>query len=289
LTKVSIIIPVYNVEKYLEDCLNSALNQTYADKEIIAVNDGSTDGSAAILQRYSNKIKIISKENGGASSALNEGIKIASGEWLKWLGADDILYPKAIDDLMAEAVHLDDKTHTTLYANYDLIDSKGNIIGKRLLPDYNHLDLFNFNVRLLDSSLANQNTVLIHKTTLDKYGLFDTTLRGQEDYDLHLRCCLIHHCRLKLVKKTVSAYRIHENQKSLINYRNPKKTDLIKNNVLSKLDSIERKKYEMVLIEYRKSWSFKKKVVRFLGKVIFRTFPPSVVTAVQKNYLRKSI
>lgn len=289
MTKVSIIIPVYNVENYLEDCINSALNQTYEEKEIIAINDGSTDGSTAILQRYSDRIKIISKKNGGASSALNEGIKIASGEWLKWLGADDILYPKAVEELMAEAVHLDDKTHTTLYANYDLIDANGNIIGKRLLPDYNHLDLFDFNVRLLDSPIANQNTVLIHKTTFDKFGLFDTTLRGQEDYDLHLRFCLIHHCKLKLVKKTVSAYRIHQNQKSLRNYRNPKKTDLIKNKVLSKLDPIERQKYEMALIEYRKNWPFRKKAVRFLGKMIFSTFPPSVVTAVQKSYLRKSI
>jgi hypothetical protein len=289
LTKVSIIIPVYNVEKYLEECLNSALNQTYEDKEIIAINDGSTDGSTAILQRYSNKIKIISKKNGGASSARNEGIKIASGEWIKWIDADDVLHPNAVAELMAEAINLDDKTHTTLYANYDIIDSKGNIIGKGLQPDYNDLNLLNFNVRLLDSPLANQNTVLIHKTTLDKYGLFDTTLRGQEDYELHLRCCLIHNCRLKLVKKIVAKYRIHENQKSLINYRNPQKTNAIKNHVLSKLDPRKRQKYEEALIEYRKNRPFKKKAMRFLGKVVFGTFPPSVVTSVHKMYVRKSI
>jgi len=289
LTKVSIIIPVYNAEKYLEECLDSALNQTYDDIEVIAVNDGSTDGSTAILQRYSNKIRIISKENGGASSALNEGIKIASGEWLKWLAADDILYPTAVSDLMAEAITLDDKTHTTLYANYDIIDSEGNIIGKGLPPDYNDLDLFDFNVRLLDSPRANQDTVLIHKTTLDKYGLFDTTLRGQEDYDLHLRHCLIHHCTLKLVKKTVAKYRIHENQKSLVNYRNPKKTDALRNRILTQLDPIERQKYEVALMKYRKNWPFKKKAMRFLGKVVFGTFPPSVVTAVHKMYVRKSV
>jgi teichuronic acid biosynthesis glycosyltransferase TuaG len=289
LTKVSIIIPVYNAEKYLEECLDSALNQTYEDKEIIAVNDGSTDGSTAILQRYSNKIRIISKENGGASSALNEGVKIASGEWLKWLAADDVLYPNAVTDLVAETINLEDKTHTTLYANYDIIDSKGNIIGSRLMPDYNDLDLFNFNVGLLDSPIANQDTVLIHKTTIDKYGAFNTTLRGQEDYELHLRCCLIHHCRLKLVKKTVAKYRIHENQKSWVNYRNPKKTDAIKNSVLSKLDPLERQKYEVALMKHRKNLPFKKKVLRFLGKVIFRIFPSSVTSTVHKMYVRKSI
>ena len=289
MTKVSIIIPIYNAEKYLEECLDSALNQTYEDKEIIAVNDGSTDGSTAILQRYSNKIRIVSKKNGGASSALNEGVKIASGEWLKWLAADDVLYPNAIEDLIAETINLEDKTNTTLYANYDIMDSQGNIIGRGLQPDYNDLDLFDFNVRLLDSPLANQDTVLIHKTTLDKYGLFDTTLRGQEDYEFHLRCCLIHHCKLKLVKKTVAKFRIHENQKSWKNYRKPKKTEAIKNSILSKLDPLERQKYEVALIKYRKNQPLKKKILRFLGKVIFRIFPPSVTTVVHKMYVRKSI
>jgi len=77
--KVSIIIPVYNAEKYLEECIESALNQTYPDIEIIAVNDGSTDNSLGILKKYEGKIKIISKENGGVASALNAGINAMTG------------------------------------------------------------------------------------------------------------------------------------------------------------------------------------------------------------------
>jgi glycosyltransferase involved in cell wall biosynthesis len=277
---------VYNAEKYLEECIDSAINQSYQDKEIIAVNDGSTDSSLDILRRYSNKIKIISKENGGASSALNEGIKVASGDWFKWLAADDILYPNAIDDLIAETFAIDDVVHTTLYANYDLIDSSGQIIGRSSLPNYNNLETFDFNVRLLDSPLANQNTVLIHKTTIEKFGAFDTTLRGQEDYDLHLRHCIIHNCRLKLVETVVAKYRIHENQKSWKNYKNPQKTAAIKNNVLSKLDPLEKQKYEASLLKYRKNWPIMKKTVNFLGKLAFRTLPPSVAGAIEKRYVR---
>src|SRR6185437_2092788 len=98
--KVSIIIPVYNTEKYLDECIQSALNQTYHDIEIIAVNDGSKDNSLNILEQYSDKIKIISKSNGGTASALNVGIKNMNGQWFKWLSADDLLHPTAIEELV---------------------------------------------------------------------------------------------------------------------------------------------------------------------------------------------
>ena len=100
--KVSIIIPVYNTEKYLRECIESALNQTYKDIEIIAVNDGSNDNSLKILESFKNRIKIISKKNGGTATALNEGIKNMTGEWFKWLSADDVLYSNAIEELMKE-------------------------------------------------------------------------------------------------------------------------------------------------------------------------------------------
>lgn len=79
---VSIIIPVYNMEKYLAECLDSIINQTYRNIEIIIVNDGSTDGSAEIIDDYSKRderIKVITKENGGLGSARNAGINVVRG------------------------------------------------------------------------------------------------------------------------------------------------------------------------------------------------------------------
>ncbi len=101
--KVSIVIPVFNAEKYISECIESALNQTYKNIEIIAVDDGSTDKSLELLHRYENKIKVISKENGGTATALNAGIKTIRGEWFKWLSDDDVLYPNCVEELIKEA------------------------------------------------------------------------------------------------------------------------------------------------------------------------------------------
>lgn len=92
MAKVSIIIPVYNVEQYLERCLNSIVNQTLKDIEIICVNDGSKDSSLLILEDFAsrdNRIKIVNKENEGQSVARNIGVEMATGEYLGFVDSDD--------------------------------------------------------------------------------------------------------------------------------------------------------------------------------------------------------
>ena len=100
--RVSVIIPVYNVEKYLRECLDSIVNQTLREIEIICVDDGSTDGSPEILREYGEKdcrITIISQENRGISSARNHGADIASGEYFYFMDGDDILERDALSRL----------------------------------------------------------------------------------------------------------------------------------------------------------------------------------------------
>lgn len=90
--EISIIIPVYNSEKYLRQCLDSVLNQSFSDFECICVNDGSTDNSLLILQEYANKdkrFKIIDKQNEGVSIARNTGIENAFGEYITFIDSDD--------------------------------------------------------------------------------------------------------------------------------------------------------------------------------------------------------
>ena len=90
--KVSIIVPVYNVEKYLAQCLDSLINQTLKEIEIICVNDGSKDNSAKILTAYAQKyvrIKIINQTNQGLSAARNNGISVATGEYIGFVDSDD--------------------------------------------------------------------------------------------------------------------------------------------------------------------------------------------------------
>ena len=100
--RFSIIIPVYNVESYLRQCLDSVLAQTFGDWEAICVNDGSTDGSAAILEEYAAKddrFKVITQANAGLSAARNAGIKEAQGEYVLFLDSDDWLEPTALQTL----------------------------------------------------------------------------------------------------------------------------------------------------------------------------------------------
>lgn len=98
----SIIIPVYNVEQYLRDCLDSVVAQTYPDYEVICVNDGSTDGSLVLLEKYRQRyphITIISQQNKGLSAARNAGIQAAKGDYLFFLDSDDWIEPESLEIL----------------------------------------------------------------------------------------------------------------------------------------------------------------------------------------------
>lgn len=103
---VSIIIPVYNVEKYLCKCLDSVISQSIESKEIIVVNDGSTDGSGDIIKSYKDKypdLIVINKTNGGLASARNSGLKVASGEFIGFVDSDDFIDKEMYKNLFEEA------------------------------------------------------------------------------------------------------------------------------------------------------------------------------------------
>ena len=93
---ISVIVPVYNTEKYLHRCIDSILNQTFTDFELLLINDGSTDSSSAICDEYAEKdcrVRVFHKPNGGVSSARNLGLEKAQGEWITFCDSDDRVYP----------------------------------------------------------------------------------------------------------------------------------------------------------------------------------------------------
>ena len=106
---ISIIIPVYNVEAYLADCLDSILAQTFESFEVILVDDGSTDGSPAIAQKYadahSEQIRYYRKENDGPGLARNFGVSKAKGDYLMFVDSDDIVDPEMLTDLYESALY----------------------------------------------------------------------------------------------------------------------------------------------------------------------------------------
>lgn len=98
--EISVIIPVYNVEKYLNECLDSVLAQTFKDFEVICVNDGSTDNSPEILRQYADKdqrVKIVTQSNQGLSMARNNGLKEACGRYVYFVDSDDAIHPKCLE------------------------------------------------------------------------------------------------------------------------------------------------------------------------------------------------
>lgn len=103
---LSVIIPVYNVEKYLRECVESVLNQTYPNYEIILVDDGSTDSSGKICDEYSDNVKVtvIHQKNGGLSAARNAGFDASEGEYIYFLDSDDYILPQTLETLYDEAV-----------------------------------------------------------------------------------------------------------------------------------------------------------------------------------------
>lgn len=124
MTKLSIIIPVYNLEQYISKCLDSILKQSFKDFEIICVNDGSTDNSLAELQKYRDeRVIIIDKKNEGSGIARNSGLAIARGEYVFFVDGDDWLEENSLQKMIDEADRL--KTDILIFGGLSYYDNKG--------------------------------------------------------------------------------------------------------------------------------------------------------------------
>ena len=126
MTKLSIVIPVYNVENYIAQCLESILNQSFKDLEIICVNDGSTDNSLSVLQDYKAKygrIIIIDKKNEGSGIARNAGLSIAKGEYVYYVDGDDWIEDNALEKIIVKADKLN--TDILIFGGLSYYEGKG--------------------------------------------------------------------------------------------------------------------------------------------------------------------
>lgn len=135
--KVSILVPCYNVEKYLDQCIESIIKQTYKNLEIICVNDGSTDNTLQILYKYSNKdsrIKIIDKSNSGYGASMNQALAIATGEYIGIVESDDFIEPIMIERLFRLAKDNDLDIARGCYYEYSTKFNKNNIIHNDFVP-----------------------------------------------------------------------------------------------------------------------------------------------------------
>lgn len=181
--KVSIIIPVYNGENFVSNAIDSALNQTYQNIEVIVVNDGSTDKTDEICNKYGDKIRYYKKKNGGVSSALNLGIKKMEGEYFSWLSHDDEYYPNKVEREIVALSLLENK-NTIIYSNYDMMSENGKVYDSVF---HNHEELQKHQELSILNGCLNGLTLLIPKVAFDECGLFDEKLLCTQDYDMWLR------------------------------------------------------------------------------------------------------
>lgn len=206
LPEVSVIIPVFNCEKYLSESIGSVIFQTYKNWEIIVVDDGSIDRSSKILDRYKNllssKIKVIVQERKGPSTARNRAISASSGEYIAFLDCDDIWLPEKLEKQI-EFLEQERRTGLLYSDCYIINGSTENRYSSVTKPHRG----WTFN-RLLDKNFIPTSTVVIKKQVLDEIGLFDLDLWISQDYDLWLRIARTY--RVDFIDQPLTRYRVHD-------------------------------------------------------------------------------
>ncbi len=186
MAKVSIIIPTYNYGKFICEAIDSILNQTFKDYEIIIVDDGSTDNTEEIIKKYEDKINYFYKTNNGPASARNLGIQNATGDYICFLDSDDIFLPNKLE-IQVNLLRSPSSSKTALlYSDFLITDKNLNFILKyySCKKFKSHDDAMKY---LLQYNYINTSTVMIVKDYLLEVGLFNEKYTYLEDYDLWLR------------------------------------------------------------------------------------------------------
>ena len=211
---VSVIVPLYQNGRYIEQAIRSILSQTFQDFEIIVIDDGSTDDGPARVRGFVDpRIELVTKANGGISSTRNTGIALARGRYIATLDADDWWNA---EKLARQVAHLDaDATLDVSFTASRLVDEHGADLGLEQRPTpgpHSPRDHFCRN------PVGNGSTLMIRRTALDRVGYwdeqrgklcwFDESLRRCEDVELFLRM-VVSGCRFEPLAETLSNYRIH--------------------------------------------------------------------------------
>jgi glycosyltransferase involved in cell wall biosynthesis len=203
---VSIVTPAYNAEKYIEDTIRSVINQTYPNIEHIIIDDGSTDATPKILQKFEKlyNLKWFSKKNEGQAITVNKGFDLASGEIVVWLNADDVLFTK---DVIYEVVKafMREPRAGVVYGHMAIIDERNRLVKIQYAPPK-----LNFRILLLGHFAA---CVFYRKNVVCEYKL-DPSLNYAIDYDQCLRMAR-DGIKFYFVNKVLMAWRRHRRAKSL--------------------------------------------------------------------------
>lgn len=184
LPSVSIVIPCYNASAHVRDAIDSALSQSYEHCEVVAVDDGSTDDTLKVLKQYQDRVKVSSGPNRGACAARNEGLKIASGAFIQFLDADDVLHPKKIEQSLAVFPSGIDALVFT-YHRVETLDP-----GKVDARDWNRVRGEEDAVAFMLAGDLPTPAPLHRKSVLDRLGGYQEGLPCAQDREFHMRLAL---------------------------------------------------------------------------------------------------
>lgn len=215
---VSVVIPMYNVERYIAGAIDSVLAQTYENFELLLIDDGSPDNSVAVAKTYSDpRIRVISQENKGLAGARNTGINYAKGKYIALLDADD-LWSK--HKLYEHVKHLEAKPNVDIsYCPSLFIDEEGQALGLGQYPK-----LYNISKQeiLCRNPVGNGSAAVIRARLIDKIkqahiisesahlSYFDERLRQSEDIEFWLRCALSHQAVFEGIPEPLTYYRLNQ-------------------------------------------------------------------------------
>ena len=198
--RVSIVVPVYNGEKYVAETLDSVLAQTYGNLQLIVVDDGSTDRTAGILSRYAGAVSLLAQENRGQSASLNRAWREAEGSIVGYISADDRLEPRAVEELVG--ILESSPECVMVYPDYWLIDAIGRKLKLVRAPEFSHASA------LIDGVCPVGPGALFRRTVLDQVGGWNVDLRQIPDREFILRAALCGEIRRHPV--ALARFRVHE-------------------------------------------------------------------------------
>lgn len=203
--KLSVIMSVYNGERYLKEAIESILNQTFKNFEFIIIDDGSTDKSPQILDKYAKKdkrIKLIHQKNIGLTKSLNKALKLAQGKYIARIDADDIAYKSRFKKQIR---FLEKHPKIGLVGNYvDVIDEKGKNIGRLIYPT-NDKDIRKV---LIKKNPFCHSTIMFRKEVAEKVGGYNKDFSAAQDYDFWMR--ISKHYQIANLSEVLGAWRLRK-------------------------------------------------------------------------------
>lgn len=206
--KVSVIIPTYNCDRFLPEAINSVLQQTLTQLEIIVIDDGSTDQTAAILQayqaRHGDRVRTVSRFNQGVSAARNHGIQLAQGEWIAFLDADDVFFP---DKLKAQLqVAAENPDLGMIHSGWQRVDSAGKVLT--IVEPWHQVPRLDLEGWLRYKPVL-PSAMLFRRDWLLRSGGFDPRFSMSEDTELILRLARSG-CESEWLRQVTVSYRQHD-------------------------------------------------------------------------------